>query len=189
MSFGSARMTRRHLNPTADRLRESITAALAAANGQARARTIVEPRGLIEQILGSRQGLVQLDGGGRTARTWDRADTPSLVVAWWTAVGKARDKFVLVDGRRVDADESTADSAAGVPPLRIRPAEAIRGYRTPRGGGLVGSFPEDFCDLNRMPALDPDREALTLAGLYGDETARAALGDLELERGGPPGRR
>jgi hypothetical protein len=173
--------TSRLMNPGPGQVEEAIERAIGDANSGSRSRTVYAPAGLSRLILGSSEGVHQSDGGGGPPNAYRESQTSSLFAAWWTS--KGGDKFVLVDGRRVDAMPSTPDSPRGVPDFKLKPSEAIRGWRKPRSGGIEGSFQGRFSDLGRMPALDPTREALSMAALYGDSTARGALHDYDEERG------
>jgi hypothetical protein len=173
--------TWRLLNPDARQIETAVAEAVRRANQGGRTRTVAPPAGLAGRVLGSAEGVYQADGGGGPNHPDSRAETSSLFAAWWTA--KGGDKFVLVDGRRVDAEPSTPESPRGVPEVRAKPAEAIRGWRRLKSGEVHGAYPAPLADLGRMPAADDTREALTLAALYGDAAAAEALRDYDAERG------
>jgi hypothetical protein len=183
--------TLRLMNPDAGQIEAAIEAAIKAANYRSRTRKVeYDPPSLARRILGLAEGLHQSDGGGGPPvwkfRHYDSspAETSSLLAAWWTAPGG--EKFVLIDGRRVDAIPATPESARGVPEIKAKPEDAIRGWRKPKPRSLriEPTFGDGFGDLGRLPESDPTREALRLAALYGDTSAEAALHDYDQEREG-----
>jgi hypothetical protein len=180
--------TFRLLNPDAAQLEAAIANAVRQANHRARARKVFEPPGLARQILGTAEGSFQDDGGGGPPASKyqeydNKVQTSSLYAAWWTSA--AGEKFVLIDGRRVEARTCTPDSPQGVARLRVTPEAAIRGWRKPKTRSLRIDYAFDppFHDLGRLPEFDPVREALRLSALYGDTSAGAALHDYDQEHG------
>jgi hypothetical protein len=183
--------TFRLLNPDTTQIEAAIAAAVKAANYRSRTRKVeYDPPSLARRILGFAEGLHQSDGGAGPPlwkyRHFDSspAETSSLLAVWWTAPGG--EKFVLIDGRRVDALPATPDSPRGVAELKVKPEDAIRGWRKPRPRSLriEHTFGDGFGDLGRLPETDPTCEALRLAALYGDTSAEAALHDYDEEHGG-----
>ena len=180
--------TFRLLNPDATQVEAAIAEAVRLANHRSRSRKVFEPPTLARQILGTAEGVYQDDGGGGPpARKYQEFDntvqTSSLYAAWWTSA--AGEKFVLIDGRRIDALVATPNSPRGVARLKAKPEAAIRGWwkPSPRSIAIDLAFDGAFTNLGRLPEADPTREALRLAALYGDTSAEAALHDYDQERG------
>jgi hypothetical protein len=179
--------TFRLLNPDAGQVEEAIAEAVRQANSRARTGTVFAPDSLARLIVGTAEGVHQSDGGGGwTFYTpysvmGESSRTFNLFAAWWTAPGG--EKFVLIDGRRVETIPATPESSLGVPEIKAKPEDAIRGWRRPRSIRIRPTFRGAFADLGRRPDTDPTREALRLAALYGDTSAGAALHDFDEERG------
>lgn len=161
-------------------------------------RPVRKPENWADQILGSPAGVALFDGGIVTEYEylddddddeeevemidWSSTETSALLAAWWTAPDSS--KFVVVASCVAHFDFQFTYKKLIALPSRVKPRSVIRGYRKSRREGLVGALsrtPFEF--LSRMPALDPNREALELAALYGDPGAKDALHDYKVERG------